>query len=385
MAPSVQTLVQPCPVTPKDYIDYSVNTADTASDASVLPSVPDYLKALPARHLEPLWSRMDAMVPRTPNPVAKPYIWKYKSTLPLLSAAGKLVPEEEAERRVLMLVNPSMSKSNETTIRPIHFVFLNYDMMHLAAPISGGMLTKFQCADAPHTTDTIYAGLQLVNPGETAPAHRHTAYACRFIISGEGFTAVEGKKMPLIRGDVVVTPSWHWHDHGNESKNPVIWLDALNLPLFTYARVHFAENYAASRYPSTLGSFCEWRHPWETTQRALDAMPGPHVTYHYKTTDGNALSTTLGVQAERVNAGVTTEIMQDTSSFIYHCYEGKGYSVIESSVGATEKLSWETGDTFAVPAWSKVQHVNEGAGAAYLVAVHDGPFLDRLGLKGHPN
>ncbi|KID91884.1 RmlC-like jelly roll fold protein [Metarhizium guizhouense ARSEF 977] len=347
MTPSVQTLVQPCPATPKDYMDYSVDTADTASDASVLPSVSDYLKALPARHLEPLWSRMDAMVPRTPNPVAKPYIWKYKSTLPLLSAAGKLVPEEEAERRVLMLVNPSMN--------------------------------------APHTTDTIYAGLQLVNPGETAPAHRHTAYACRFIISGEGFTAVEGKKMPLIRGDVVVTPSWHWHDHGNEGKNPVIWLDALNLPLFTYARVHFAENYAASRYPSTLGSFCEWRHPWETTQRALDAMPGPHVTYHYKTTDGEALSTTLGVQAERVNAGVTTEIMQDTSSFIYHCYEGKGYSVIESSVGATEKLYWEKGDTFAVPAWSKVQHVNEGADAAYLVAVHDGPFLDRLGLRGHPN
>lgn len=104
---------------------------------------------------------------------------------------------------------------------------------------------------APHTTDTIYAGLQLVNPGETAPAHRHIAYACRVIISGEGFTAVEGKKMPLIRGDVVVTPSWHWHDHGNESDKPIIWLDALNLPLFTYARVHFAEGYSNRRYPST--------------------------------------------------------------------------------------------------------------------------------------
>lgn len=105
-------------------------------------------------------------------------------------------------------------------------------------------------AEAPHTTDTIYGGLQLVNPGETAPAHRHIAYACRFIIEGNGFTAVEGKKLPLVRGDVVVTPSWHWHDHGNESDKPVIWLDALNLPLFTYARVNFAEGYAEKRYPS---------------------------------------------------------------------------------------------------------------------------------------
>lgn len=104
--------------------------------------------------------------------------------------------------------------------------------------------------EAPHTTDTIYGGLQLVNPGEVAPAHRHTAYAARFIIDGEGFTAVEGKKMPLIRGDVVVTPTWHWHDHGNESTEPVIWLDVLNLPLFTYARVNFAEMYDKDRYPS---------------------------------------------------------------------------------------------------------------------------------------
>ena len=56
--------------------------------------------------------------------------------------------------------------------------------------------------------------------------------------------------MPLQRGDVVVTPTWHWHDHGNESSSPVIWLDVLNLPLFTYAPVHFAEGYSESRYPS---------------------------------------------------------------------------------------------------------------------------------------
>lgn len=83
-----------------------------------------------------------------------------------------------------------------------------------------------------------------------APAHRHIAFAARFIIDGSGFTAVEGKRMALERGDVILTPTWHWHDHGNESDAPVIWLDALNLPLFRYARVNFAELYSESRYPS---------------------------------------------------------------------------------------------------------------------------------------
>lgn len=110
-------------------------------------------------------------------------------------------------------------------------------------------------------------------------------------------------------------------------------------------------------------------------------MPGSYVTYHYKTHGGQPLSTTLGVQAERINAGVTTNIMQDSNSFIYHCYEGKGYSILESPRGVKEKFDWEMGDTFAVPAWSKVQHVNVAKEAAYLVAVHDGPFLDRLGLR----
>jgi gentisate 1,2-dioxygenase len=105
--------------------------------------------------------------------------------------------------------------------------------------------------DAPHTTDTIYGGLQLILPNETAPAHRHIAFALRFIIEGEkGFTAVEGQKMTMERGDVILTPSWHWHDHGNEGQNPVIWLDGLDLPLFKYTPVNFAEPYKEKRYPS---------------------------------------------------------------------------------------------------------------------------------------
>ncbi|KAK7222406.1 hypothetical protein V2G26_010409 [Clonostachys chloroleuca] len=305
-----------------------------------------FLQALLAKNLEPLWSKMNAMVPPTPNPTAEPALWKYEEMLPHLHLAAKLVPEEDAERRVLMLVNPKMK--------------------------------------SPHTTDTIYGGLQIVKPGETAPAHRHIAYACRFIVEGEGFTAVEGQKMPLVRGDVVVTPTWHWHDHGNESDAPVIWLDMLNLPLFTYSPVHYAEGYAEKRYPSTPSDPCEWRHPWAPVQKTLDASTEQHAIYHYKQKNGAPLSTTLGLQAERLAPGASSKETLDSSSFIYHCVDGKGYTTIDSPSKEKVTFNWISKDTFAVPAGSKIQHFNESQEeVAYLVAVNDGPFLDLLGLR-HP-
>jgi gentisate 1,2-dioxygenase len=102
-----------------------------------------------------------------------------------------------------------------------------------------------------HTSDSIYAGLQIINPGETARAHRHTAFALRFIIEGaNGFTAVDGEKITMARGDVVLTPSWTWHDHGHEGNGPMIWLDGLDVPLLQAIPVNFAESYKKARYPS---------------------------------------------------------------------------------------------------------------------------------------
>lgn len=108
----VQTLVQHAPTGPKDYVG-ALGDSPTTQEAAP-PTMSEFLQALPSRHLEPLWSRMGAMVPHSPNPVAKPYMWKYKDTLPYLSTAGEIVPEEMAERRVLMLVNPNMGMSSAT-------------------------------------------------------------------------------------------------------------------------------------------------------------------------------------------------------------------------------------------------------------------------------
>jgi gentisate 1,2-dioxygenase len=129
-------------------------------------------------------------------------------------------------------------------------------------------------------------------PGETAPAHRHTAFAMRFIIEGQGgFTAVQGKRIKMTRGDVILTPTWNWHDHGKDLTGPMIWLDGLDLPNFVHFPVHFVEHYENPRYPANdidTGSF-PLVFPWERMQASLDnpVEAGPWVQKRYLRSDGS--------------------------------------------------------------------------------------------------
>ena len=144
--------------------------------------------------------------------------------------------------------------------------------------------------DAPFTTDTVYAGLQLVMPNETAPAHRHTAFAMRFIIEGSGgFTAVHGRRIKMQRGDVILTPTWNWHDHGKDGSGPMIWLDGLDLPNFVHFPVHFVEHYQESRYPAkdVDTSTSPIVFPWSKMQAKLDAQEGHYAIEPYLRADGS--------------------------------------------------------------------------------------------------
>lgn len=126
---------------------------------------------------------------------------------------------------------------------------------------------------------------------------------------------------------------------------------------------------------------CEWRHPWAPVEKALNANDSSHAVYAYTKSDGQPLSTTLGVQAERLSPGTEAE-SRDSCSYIYHCYEGHGHTEIETPTGEKSVFAWNPRDTFAVPAWSKLKHVNESSTEnAYLVACHDRPLLDLLGLR----
>ncbi|KAF7535365.1 hypothetical protein G7054_g5461 [Neopestalotiopsis clavispora] len=304
-----------------------------------------FYDSLPAKNVEPLWLKFEAMVPPRPNPSAQSSIWRYEDIKPLLLDAGRIVPIEEAERRVLMLINPSIQ--------------------------------------APCTTDTIYAGLQLIQPGETAPAHRHVAFALRMVIEGSGgYTAVEGEKIMMERGDVILTPSWTWHDHGNEGKEPVIWLDGLDLPIFKLLKVNFAEPYTKPQYPSEVSRTSLSKYPWKPVAKALNASGGPYAIYQYHSRNGDHLSKTLSAQAERISAGSTSPQTRETTSFVYHIMEGRGYSIIQESENKEpRRIDWSAKDTFAVPAWSRLQHTcTQNEGNAYLFAIHDRPVLEATAL-----
>lgn len=308
------------------------------------PPASDFYSKLREKNAAPLWTVMNRLVPPSPNPTASTTVWRYAEMRPSLMEAGEMVSAEEADRRVLMLVNPSM--------------------------------------DAPSTTDSIYAGLQLVLPGETAPAHRHVAFALRFIIEGtEGFTAVEGERMMMERGDVVLTPSWQWHDHGNSGDRPVIWLDGLDLPLFKFLALNFFGAYHEPRYPSTLTPSSSLKFPWAPVEKALNDTKSQYALYHYAFEDGRPLSQTLSAQAERIEAGTTSPSSQETVSFVYHVVEGEGYSIISSpGTEKPSKVTWTAKDTFAVPAWSQITHTSSPDANSFLFAINDRPMVNSLGL-----
>lgn len=203
-------------------------------------------------HTKPLWLQMARLNPPQPDPRCQPHAWRYSQIRPSLLEAGDLVPESQAERRVLMLANPSR--------------------------------------DPPFTTDTLYGGLQLVMAGETARAHRHTAFAMRFIIEGEGgFTAVHGRRIAMRRGDVIVTPTWNWHDHGKDGSGPMIWLDGLDLPCFQHFPVHFVEHFAAPRYPAedVDSASSPLVFPWSGMKARLDGAAGDWAELRYLKGDGS--------------------------------------------------------------------------------------------------
>jgi len=318
----------------------SLTQTEIATNTTKDDEVHDLLSSLEHTHTKPLWNQMAKLNPPLPNPKTIPHIWKYDEIRPHLLRAGELITEKQAERRVLMLINPAR--------------------------------------DAPFTTDTLYAGLQLVMPNETAPAHRHTAFAMRFIIEGTGgFTAVHGRRIKMQRGDVILTPTWNWHDHGKDGSGPMIWLDGLDLPNFVHFPVHFVEHYSQPRYPAedidTSNSPIVF--PWQKMKATLDSENKDWVSKPYLKADGSEVSKILGGSASRLVAGKSSPSIQETSSAVVHVIEGSGHSVI-----GDKTIAWKKGDTFCIPTWFRYQdHADEGENV-YLYRFDDKPMLKALGF-----
>ena len=176
----------------------------------------EFYGRLAAKSAAPLWEVLGAIIPPEPRPEAVPFLWHYDDLRPLLMEAGHLLTEKEAERRVLILENP-------------------------------GLLGKSR------VTGSLYIGLQLILPGEVARCHRHATSALRFVLEGNGaYTAVEGERTTMQPGDFILTPSWTYHDHGNPSDGPMVWLDGLDIPIVNLFDTSFAEHYPGEVQPNTI-------------------------------------------------------------------------------------------------------------------------------------
>src|SRR5688572_25832833 len=154
-----------------------------------------FYERLHGKGVAPLWEVLSTLIRPKPAPQASPVLWRYDEIRPLIMEAGRLLTPQEAERRVLVLENPGLPGQSKIT-------------------------------------GSLYAGLQLILPGEHAVSHRHVASALRFVIEGAGaYTAVEGEKTTMHPGDFILTPSWTFHDHGNPGAEPTVWLDGLDVPI----------------------------------------------------------------------------------------------------------------------------------------------------------
>lgn len=330
----------------------------------------DYRDSLTGLNLLPLWPNLRAVMPYgKPARRSDPTLWKYKDVRPLLLKAGELTPIEKAERRVLALANPGLGLAN---------------MM---------------------ATPSIYIGLQLILPGESAPNHKHTPSAIRCVVEGGGgFTTVEGEKCPMEKGDLILTPSGMWHEHGHEGNGPVIWMDALDLPLVYYLEASYcvdgeqqplrnAPDSSQTRYRraglvpyATLNRsrapYPLTRYPWVEVREALGALSqdvasGEAVWLAYVNPEtGFECLPTLGFSAVMVRAGETVTPPRRSSSTVVHVIEGAG----EAEVDGT-KLSLEEDDTFVVPTHAQLTLENgSGKKPLCLFVVDDAPLQRKLGF-----
>jgi gentisate 1,2-dioxygenase len=298
-------------------------------------------------NLFPLWEVLAALVTPTPHSPAQAVKWAYGTARDYLLRAGDLISAAEAERRVLILENPGLPNSSAITT-------------------------------------SLYAGLQLILPGEIAPCHRHSQCALRFVLEGKGaYTAVDGEKAIMSPFDLVLTPNWQWHDHGNNTEQPMIWLDGLDIPTVSHFDASFAEKLpqpasaetvpagdSLQRYGGNMrplrGSSADRRpggqplfhYPymqWRENLRALASIDAPdshfgHALEFLNPADGGAIMPTIAAHVRLLPAGFETKPRRATDGTVFVVAEGQGHARIEG-----EEFALAERDIFVVPSWRSLE------------------------------
>jgi gentisate 1,2-dioxygenase len=317
------------------------------------------------KNLQGYWSLGMEGLPPYPTTSVEPCLWKWADVHESLLRAGEAITLEQSERRVVRLVNPGLRQR-------------------------------------PFATHTLQISFQYVKPGENARAHRHTPAALRFVIQGNGaYTTVNGQQCVMEPGDLILTPKLSWHDHSNESQEPMLWLDGLDFPLIEALHQVMQERYPERRQPieknseqatEKLGaSLCHGMPPgdffhykWRDTEPALraraqsraarDRFDGYILEYKNPLTGGPTM-TTVQCAVQLLPPHDETESHRHTSTVIYHVFRGKGATEI-----GDRRFDWEQGDSFVVPVWHAHRHLNGSSEAAILFSMSDAPVLKALDL-----
>ena len=324
------------------------------------------------QHLFPLWEVLHALVTPMPRSPVQPYRWSYDAARNHLMRAGDLITAEQAERRVLILENPGLPGSSSVTT-------------------------------------SLYAGLQLILPGEVAPCHRHTQSALRFVMEGDGaFTALDGEKAVMRPFDLVLTPNWQWHDHGNESGAPMIWLDGLDIPTVRHFAASFAERLpdgamahaetappgdTAARYGRNLRPFAAtagarrppnlplFHYPYAEWRESLAAMarqgePDPHLGHALEfvnPADGGPIMPTIAAHVRLLPKGFATRPRQATDAMVLVVVEGHGRAAIDE-----QRFDLAPRDLVVVPGWARL--TLDAESDLVLFGYSDSAAQQKLGL-----
>lgn len=308
----------------------------------------DFDAELAAAGLHGQWNADAALTKLTdgPAPAGAAALWPWELVHGKLREACDLFPESLTARRNVTFVNPALPRRG--------------------------------------TTHTIVAGMQLVRAGEVAWSHRHTIAALRFTIDGGErlCTVVDGQRCIMESNDLILTPSWAWHDHHNDGQSDAVWLDVLDMPLVRDLNQTFYEPFGESVQPVDAAAARPYRYAWREVrellraQTAFPASPFHGVRVAYAGRDGGWTLPSLACYVQLLRPGERTMPHRRTSSAVCYVIEGHGTAVIGS-----QELAWKARDTFAVPNWSRHQLINRSDDAeAIIFSVTDEPLLAALGL-----
>jgi gentisate 1,2-dioxygenase len=317
------------------------STSDSEVSGRPVASLDELYQAFDDLSIEGGWHQRSPALWDQPRKSLLPHGWKYSDVKPILAAAGDLVDQDMSDRRNVTLTNPAEGNTFPTV-------------------------------------RTLVAAYQLIRPGEAAKAHRHTPSALRIILEGHGtYTVVQGERVEMRPGDVVLTPSWLWHEHAqmSTSSGDCYWVDILDVPL-----VHLLETMFFERLPGDFQGEVEDLDEapivfrWEDSVARLEIATAPaHGMSEQEIELGAPALRTIALHMQQMSAGFVSATSRTTSNSVFTVLEGRGRTEADGTT-----IEWSRGDVVAIPAWRPYRHVvSENA---RLVRASDEPLMAALGL-----